>query len=206
MENKARRLRLHRLERWVDEQHTGHFDSDRLTAAEIPICIIPHLKPRYFQPYPANDMGIINQDLMSNEFPTPREADDKNEYWLYVHMSQVVRAYMPADGDDLPIFYTNGMAGKGVSDYGINKLVETPGFDPELHIWVTRGIYHYQNPDVPHLKCFLTSEVDGDERLLRGELLCVLRLMRARLRHKGFENHTVAPVCCPLVTSFFVFH
>ncbi|KAB8071146.1 hypothetical protein BDV29DRAFT_159767 [Aspergillus leporis] len=56
------------------------------------------------------------------------------------------------------------------------------------------SLHYYENPSIPHVKCYLSSAIIGDERLLRREILCLLQIFRAHLRSKGFEKHGIAPI------------
>lgn len=67
--------------------------------------------------------------------------------------------------------------------------------DTQIHEWRAKCLYAYEGPGISHIKCYTASAIIGDERLLRGEILCLLRLFRGRLRNKGMENHVIAPVC-----------
>lgn len=67
--------------------------------------------------------------------------------------------------------------------------------DTRIHDWRAKCLYAYEDPGISHIKCYMASAIIGDERLLRGEILCLLRLFRGRLRNKGMENHVIAPVC-----------
>ncbi|KAE8348156.1 hypothetical protein BDV28DRAFT_164984 [Aspergillus coremiiformis] len=46
---------------------------------------------------------------------------------------------------------------------------------------------------LPHMKCMIESEVDGDDRLLRGELVAIINTMITRLHTKSRRPRTVAP-------------
>ncbi|KAJ5573758.1 uncharacterized protein N7459_008185 [Penicillium hispanicum] len=50
------------------------------------------------------------------------------------------------------------------------------------------------NPPKPHIKCIMESWVDGDDRLLRGEIIAIIKIMRARLYAKSVRPHFTAPV------------
>ncbi|KAB8225398.1 hypothetical protein BDV33DRAFT_198779 [Aspergillus novoparasiticus] len=47
---------------------------------------------------------------------------------------------------------------------------------------------------LPHMKCLMENEVAGDDRLLRGELIAIGKIMTAWLNTKSLRPHTVAPV------------
>ncbi|RAL03176.1 uncharacterized protein BO80DRAFT_500489 [Aspergillus ibericus CBS 121593] len=50
------------------------------------------------------------------------------------------------------------------------------------------------NKDCPHAMLMITHPVDGDDRLLRGEVLCILETMKFRLSLPEFKDHCIAPV------------
>ncbi|UCK57228.1 hypothetical protein AFCA_000164 [Aspergillus flavus] len=66
--------------------------------------------------------------------------------------------------------------------------------DTQIHEWRAKCLYAYEDPGISHINRYTASAIIGDERLLRGEILCLLRLFRGRLRNKGMENHVIAPV------------
>jgi hypothetical protein len=47
------------------------------------------------------------------------------------------------------------------------------------------------------MMCIMLYDVDGDDRLLRGELLALIRIMRGRLNTRSLVDHVVAPVSIP---------
>ncbi|KAJ5585384.1 uncharacterized protein N7459_005184 [Penicillium hispanicum] len=50
------------------------------------------------------------------------------------------------------------------------------------------------NPPLPHVKCLMESWVIGDDRLLRGEIKAIIRIMRSRLYARKLRPHLTAPV------------
>lgn len=49
-------------------------------------------------------------------------------------------------------------------------------------------------PGYPHYKCLMLNNVDGDDRLTRGELLCICRIMVRRLNVASYIDHMIVPV------------
>ncbi|KAF5864251.1 hypothetical protein ETB97_008248 [Aspergillus alliaceus] len=47
---------------------------------------------------------------------------------------------------------------------------------------------------LPHIKCLIESEAISDDRLLRGELMAIIKIMIGRLDTKSLDTHIVAPV------------
>ncbi|KAJ5106011.1 hypothetical protein NUU61_003358 [Penicillium alfredii] len=50
------------------------------------------------------------------------------------------------------------------------------------------------NPPLPHVKCLMESDVMGDNRLLRGEIMAIIHVMDARLSAKSLRPHLMAPM------------
>ncbi|OQE44794.1 hypothetical protein PENCOP_c002G08485 [Penicillium coprophilum] len=46
----------------------------------------------------------------------------------------------------------------------------------------------------PHFKVVLESEVNGDDRLLRGEIMTITNVMTARLKPELPSEHLIAPI------------
>ncbi|PYI01199.1 hypothetical protein BO78DRAFT_464824 [Aspergillus sclerotiicarbonarius CBS 121057] len=47
---------------------------------------------------------------------------------------------------------------------------------------------------LPHMKCLMESEATGDDRLLRSEIVAIIKTMVARLNTKSLRPHLMAPV------------
>ena len=83
-------------------------------------------------------------------------------------------------------------------DTNYNSLLEFPALKhlEEYLRWMTwdfDGDYREHEP-FPHLRIRITDTINGDDRLLRGELLGIMRTMTGRFRQKTFANHCVIPV------------
>ncbi|KAJ5969732.1 hypothetical protein N7501_005980 [Penicillium viridicatum] len=64
-----------------------------------------------------------------------------------------------------------------------------------LQIWSTAGVYRVQLRGTVHTsKVILESDVNGGDRLLRGEIMTITDIMAARLRTKSLRPHIVAPI------------
>ncbi|GES66236.1 hypothetical protein ATEIFO6365_0013020400 [Aspergillus terreus] len=62
----------------------------------------------------------------------------------------------------------------------------------ELSRWVATFTSDYNAG--PHFKCMMISDVHGDDRLTRSELLCACRIMIMFLSSRRWMNHMVTPV------------
>lgn len=62
--------------------------------------------------------------------------------------------------------------------------------------WIAEGVEgdDKEYEPFPHLRFGISHDTNGDNRLLRGELLAIMRLMMGRFRPKAFANHCVIPV------------
>lgn len=62
--------------------------------------------------------------------------------------------------------------------------------------WCASSIYHHRDTErVPHIKCIMIYDTDGDNNtLLRGELLALIRIIKGRLSTVCFVDHYIAPV------------
>lgn len=79
-----------------------------------------------------------------------------------------------------------------ILDYRFGQLLECIGFH-----WYAVSATDYPAGDYPHFKVMLESEINGDDRLLRGEIITITDIMATRLKTKSLRQHTVAPVRPP---------
>lgn len=52
----------------------------------------------------------------------------------------------------------------------------------------------YPDENLPHIKAIVENDAIGDGRLLRGEIMTITDIMRARLGSNTLRLHIVAPV------------
>lgn len=83
-----------------------------------------------------------------------------------------------------------------IGDYRFGQLLECIDFN-----WYAVSVTNYPAGNFPHFKVILESDVNGDDRLLRGEIITITDIMAARLRTKTLRPHIVAPVRLPMVDS-----
>ncbi|RAH87673.1 hypothetical protein BO86DRAFT_351692 [Aspergillus japonicus CBS 114.51] len=111
---------------------------------------------------------------------------------LQYHLNRYLGSAWPADENKLPNFVH-----KERSDLRLKGLYELPSVHD--HSWRT-SLTHVarsaeeSKPSPPHFKRLVRSEVAGDERLLRGELITIINSMINRLSFKSTLPHKVAPV------------
>lgn len=79
-----------------------------------------------------------------------------------------------------------------IGDFNFPKLDEIPTFNWQA--WSTNEII---DGSYPHMKASIITGVEGDDRLLRGEILAIIDIMSTRLKTKSLHPHVVAPVRCP---------
>ncbi|KAH8817468.1 hypothetical protein F5884DRAFT_830529 [Xylogone sp. PMI_703] len=73
-------------------------------------------------------------------------------------------------------------------------LEEGPKPNWNHYEWFFEDICQDFNRQYPHLKATMISNIDGDVRLTRGELLMAIRLQMRRLKQKELRDNVVAPV------------
>ncbi|KAJ5177574.1 uncharacterized protein N7500_000273 [Penicillium coprophilum] len=81
---------------------------------------------------------------------------------------------------------------RGIGDYNFGQLLEGVDFN-----WYAVSVTDYPEGNYPHFKVVLESEVDRDDRLLRGEIMTIADIMTARLKPQLPLEHTIAPVRPP---------
>lgn len=52
----------------------------------------------------------------------------------------------------------------------------------------------YPGENLPHIKAIVENDAIGDDKLLRGEIMTITDIMKARLRSNTLRPHIVAPV------------
>lgn len=57
-----------------------------------------------------------------------------------------------------------------------------------------RTTYITFTPSYPHYKCLMLNNIDVDDRLTCGELLCTCQIMVRRLNVVSYIDHMIAPV------------
>lgn len=88
-----------------------------------------------------------------------------------------------------------------VADYH-ERLEERHYPHRDSPMWQGEDAYHVRGDGQPHMKFGMIYDVDGeDDKLLRGELLALLRLMIGRSNLKAFVDHMVIPVSIFPVSS-----
>lgn len=66
--------------------------------------------------------------------------------------------------------------------------------------WFALGTGLVREGPLPHFMSLMVSDIDGDDdKITRGELLCILRIMERLLVTVKFVKHMITPVC------FFLF-
>ncbi|KAE8335339.1 hypothetical protein BDV24DRAFT_171433 [Aspergillus arachidicola] len=131
-------------------------------------------KPYFFIPY-RDEYDEEKED----DYPTyePDMEDRFNIQGLHFYMNSCFGAY-PKD-DNKPF------------DLNLGELAEYSKY----HWRASSTCFALPTHErLPHMKCLMESEVTGDNRLLRGELIAIVKIMTARLNTKSFRPHTVAPV------------
>ena len=67
---------------------------------------------------------------------------------------------------------------------------------PNTVEWFARGIGFVRKSPLPHFMSLMVSDIDGDDdKITRGELLCILRIIERLLVTVKFVKHMITPVC-----------
>ncbi|PYH89306.1 hypothetical protein BO71DRAFT_488063 [Aspergillus ellipticus CBS 707.79] len=64
-----------------------------------------------------------------------------------------------------------------MGDYNFGLLLECVTFS-----WEVAAVADFREGNLPHMKAMVMSDVDGDDRFLRGEIMTITDIMAARLR------------------------
>ncbi|OGM39297.1 hypothetical protein ABOM_011967 [Aspergillus bombycis] len=139
-------------------------------------------KPYFFIPYQEEYL-----DEMDRDYPTYNpDIDDRfNIGELHLYMESRFGTYPKDDNKRFGVGY------KAWPDLNLGELAEH-----SKYYWTASftGFALTTHEPLPHMKCLMESEVAGDDRLLRGELIAIVKIMTARLNTKSLRTHTVAPV------------
>lgn len=218
-ERATRRHTLARIENLIKQIPSYHVESPDLKAAGI--CHFPlsleddtQHHPRFFKPY-QEELPLPPKEKEDEllEFP----ADPNHIMWdtrdmelfltrnFYDCLSYAWKKYpnnLPPSGEyreyvtPHSYFVLPLTIHDRIGDYRFGQLLECIDFN-----WCAVSVADYQPVNRPHFKVMLASDVNGDNRLLRGEIMTITDIMAARLRTKSLRPHIVAPVRPPMVDS-----
>ncbi|KAB8257904.1 hypothetical protein BDV32DRAFT_126626 [Aspergillus pseudonomiae] len=139
-------------------------------------------KPYFFIPYEDE------YHPTEREYSTyvPDVEDRLNCEGFHLYMDSCISQVYPED-DNRPF----GVGYKAWPDLNLGELAEY-----SKYYWTASftGFALPTHEPLPHMKCLIHSEATGDNRLLRGELIAIVKIMTARLNTKSLRPHTVAPV------------
>ncbi|GLA93930.1 hypothetical protein AtubIFM57143_000783 [Aspergillus tubingensis] len=76
-----------------------------------------------------------------------------------------------------------------IGDFKFGQLLECGKFN-----WYAVSVTDYPDENLPHIKAIVENDAIGDGRLLRGEIMTITDIMRARLRSNTLRLHIVAPM------------
>lgn len=65
--------------------------------------------------------------------------------------------------------------------------------DPDYY-WYANGVLHVPGFRSPHMKASMLYNIDGDDCILRGELLVLVRMMEKHLNTAQLTDHLLVPV------------
>ncbi|PWY74593.1 hypothetical protein BO94DRAFT_627427 [Aspergillus sclerotioniger CBS 115572] len=146
----------------------------------------PPSQSSFFEPY----MGTLPQPDPEEEYPPFDE--NGGVFCTPIAWAQDIYQYLRA--------YLMDIAGQENPNDHI-QLMQPGNFD--YNLW--EHDYHFnwratsasKVPDGPWLKCMILNDIQGSDKITRGELLCICQIMIKGLG--TYENHVMAPV---LLLSF----
>ncbi|OQD60634.1 hypothetical protein PENPOL_c021G03379 [Penicillium polonicum] len=191
----TRRHTLARIENLIKQTLSQHVESSDLKVAGIrhlPLSLEGDAQhhPRFFKPY-------------QEELPLPPkeeedrllklEPDPNHIMWATYAMELFLSHHFHECWEYASEEYSNNPPPSGVyreiGDYRFGQLLECIEFN-----WYAVSVTDYPAGNRPHFKVILESDVNGDDRLLRGEIMTITDIMAARLRTKSLRPHIVAPI------------
>ncbi|PKY01058.1 hypothetical protein P168DRAFT_284606 [Aspergillus campestris IBT 28561] len=162
----------------------------------------PTFKPCFFNPFRGNleehpYVGELEGDEMewhsydeTNEISPMGWAQLTFEYWQDYMFAQSFE-FKKRTGTDVPAIVC-----RSTNHYALD-LEECNG--PVA--WLSWGLGHSRDfPKRPHFLCLMTTDIDGEnDKLTRGELLCILRMQEKFHTVPFLKQHDIFPV---LIISF----
>ncbi|RFU30281.1 hypothetical protein B7463_g6048, partial [Scytalidium lignicola] len=150
----------------------------------------------FFTPSQAKHLPAINEKRMAMEFPTydptPVQYGPSRPMERARASSFYFLGYVSLCSTDLKEEEKGQWSSKDEIDYDFHlDLLEMKPHEWEV-IWISDII---DSQEYPHLLSFLIYDIDGNpRRLLRGELLVIIRLMRGQLETVQFQAFAKAPI------------
>jgi hypothetical protein len=128
----------------------------------------------------------------SEQHPPHSEKPDREKYPWGVSYAEYVSHVPPFMFSHV----THEMFFHSFGNLGFGNLMDIAR---EPH-WQVQAAWDTPRKSLPHIKCMLltTMAIDGSGRLLRSEVLTILRIMIARLQTPSTRAHIDAPVGTPL--------
>ncbi|KAE8147338.1 hypothetical protein BDV25DRAFT_160576 [Aspergillus avenaceus] len=186
-ERKARRIKLAAIRAKVECLGYGHLSAADLSSSDIhfgPMTLEKDHLPQYFEIY-KGDIQMPRDGYVSNSWPRFKPDPWENARNLQFFLDKFVSHPVLPQNDRYPI-------GPRYRDYG-----DFPNFGLLLESHAPRWQVQtaWDMPDHrPHMKCMVIHATEGDERLLRGELLTIIDIIRGRLSHKATRASVNAPI------------
>ncbi|KAE8349395.1 hypothetical protein BDV28DRAFT_141316 [Aspergillus coremiiformis] len=196
LERAARRQKLAIIENLIKQTPSQHVESSDLKAAGIrhlPLSLEgedTQNYPRFFKPYQEELPLPLKEDedeVVELEPDPDHIMWDTREILLFFtrHFSRCWNYAAQRDPDNIP---PSGHY-RELGDYPFGQLLESSDFH-----WYAVSITDYHSGNFPHCKVIVESGVNGDDRLLRGEIMTITDIMYGRLNTKALRPHIVAPV------------
>ncbi|RFU25759.1 hypothetical protein B7463_g10578, partial [Scytalidium lignicola] len=158
----------------------------------------------------AQQVALDPTGLPSNDFPffAPYQGvmpnvDENRMGTTFLDRGRVPRIPLTAldyamELADYFLHYTSLCRLDGYPTWSLKSILDF-NFDWHLHEnipvrWEVIKVSDQPNNQYPHTMCYIIHGLDGNDHLLRAELLAVTRIMAGRLKRRAFRAHSKAPV------------
>lgn len=201
--------RLQRLEPRVCDMKNALYNEAELNELNISIKPFtlnengePAFRPCFFDPFKGelkDDPHVAELENDEWEWQPYRETNKKSpvdwaqltfEYWQDYMFAQTFE-FRKRTGLEVPAIVC-----RSASNYVLNLEESNGPVD-----WLSWGVGHVRDfPKRPHFLCLMATDINGEnDKITRGELLCILRMQEKFYQVPFFKQHTIFPI---LLISF----
>ncbi|GKZ23591.1 hypothetical protein AbraIFM66951_009864 [Aspergillus brasiliensis] len=191
LERQARRHALAEIEERIKQTPNMHVEPSDLKAASIrhlPLSLEGAKdRPCFFRPYEEELPLPVEEDEFLEIELTPENImwDTRAlELFLFDHFHDC-RGFAKREYPKNPPYGVYRETG----DFKFGQLLECGKFN-----WYAVSVTDYPDENLPHMKAIVENDAIGDDTLLRGEIMTISDIMRARLRSNTLRPHIVAPM------------
>ncbi|GFN10638.1 hypothetical protein AtubIFM55763_009564 [Aspergillus tubingensis] len=191
LERQARRHALAKIEEHIKQTPNMHVEPSDLKAAGIrhfPLSL-EGAKDRtsFFRPYEEElPLPVEEDEFLQIELTPDNIMWDTRalEVFLFDHFHDC-RGSAKREYPQNPPYGVY----REIGDFKFGQLLECGKFN-----WYAVSVTDYPDENLPHIKAIVENEAIGDGRLLRGEIMTIKDIMRARPRSNTLRLHIVAPM------------